>query len=187
MTENKKSNRFTLKNYIAISTFNANSDQNITIQINNKVFYKNDLAKNKEHHLKISDYFDYVEPGENTIEINWSGEQECENKFMKIYKIVINDQYIAPHSVRITPFPTEYIKGLQSTEEGKIFYRKKILNPGHMQGWYGIYKFKFLLDIHEIKKTQQLSSIASTGIRLDRVFSDLAKAKLDKKVNKNEN
>jgi len=102
---------------------------------------------------------------------------------MKIYKIIINDQYIAPHSVRITPFPTEYIKGLQSTEEGKKIYRKKILNPGHMQGWYGIYKFKFLLDPHEIKNTQQLSNIASTGIRLDTVFSDLGKVKLMKRVN----
>ncbi len=184
MTENKKSNRFTLKNYIAISTFNAESDHNITIKINDKVFYKNNLAKNKEHNLKISDYFDYEEPGENTIQINWVGEQECENKFLKLYKIVINDQYIAPHSVRITPLPTEYIKGLLSTEEGKKIYRKKILNPGHVQGWYGIYKFKFLLDPYEIENNQQLSSIASTGIRLDRVFSDIAKAKLTKRVNK---
>ena len=187
MTENKKSNRFTLKNYIAISTFNAKSDHTIAIKINDKIFYKKHFVKNQEHHLKISDYFDYVEPSENTIQINWEGEQDCENKFMKIYKIIINDQFIAPHSVRITPFPTDYIRGLQSTEEGKIFYRKKILNPGHMQGWYGIYKFKFLLDPYEIKKTQQLSSIASTGIRLDTVFSDLAKAKLMKRVHKNEN
>ena len=53
MTENKKSNRFTLKNYIAIRTFNAKSDHNITIEINNKVFYKNDLAKIKSIILKF--------------------------------------------------------------------------------------------------------------------------------------
>jgi len=137
MTENKKSNRFTLKNYIAISTFNAESDHNITIEINNKVFYKNDLAKNQEHHLKISDYFDYEQPGENTIQINWVGEQECENKFMKIYKIIINDQYIAPHSVRITPFPTEYIKGTIHRRRKKNLQEKDTQSRSHAgMVWY---------------------------------------------------
>jgi hypothetical protein len=184
MTENKKSNRFNLKNYIAISAFNAVSTHRVKININKKVFFEEELTKNKEHHLKISDYIDYEEPGSNTIEITWHGEQDCEKKFMKIYKVIVNDQHIAPHSVMITPIQNEYIKNLRSTEEGSILYKKQLFNPGHRHGWYGTYKFRFLLDEHRTKNAQQESLIASTGIRLNRVYTDLEKIKYFDKANK---
>lgn len=169
---------------MAISTFNAESIHNIKIEIDKKVFFEKELAKNKEHQLKLSDYFDYENPGTKTIKITWEGQQECEDKFMKIYRITINDQHIAPHSVMMTPTPNEYIQNLQATKEGLAFYRKKILNPGHKNGWYGIYKFKFIIDPHENKNTQQESYIASAGIRLDRVYTDIGKVKFNKRVNK---
>ena len=96
---------------------------------------------------------------------------------MKIYKVIVNDQHIAPHSVMITPIQNEYIKNLRSTEEGSILYKKQLFNPGHRHGWYGTYKFKFLLD-------EQESLIASTGIRLNRVYTDLEKIKYFDKANK---
>ena len=117
--------------------------------MNQTIIFEEELTKNKEHQLKISNHFDFEKPGLNTIEIIWDGEHDCENKFIKIYKIVINDQYIAPHSVMITPIPNEYIKNLLSTDEGSILYKKQLLNPGHHHGWYGTYKFKFLLDKHQ--------------------------------------
>ena len=147
MLKNKRSNSYNIKNYLAISAFNSESTHKIKIEINGKVFFEKSLTKNKEYRLKISDYFDYERPGTNTIRIDWTGEQDCENKFMKIYKIIVNDQHVAPHSVMIAPIQNEYIKNLQSTDEGMIFYKKKIFNPGHQHGWYGTYKFKFLIDL----------------------------------------
>ena len=90
------------------------------------MFFEKTLTKNKEHHLKISDYFDYGKPSTNTIEIIWNGDNEDEKKFLKIYKIVVNNQHILPHTSMITPIQNEYIKNLLSTEEGTKFYRKKI-------------------------------------------------------------
>ena len=107
-----------------VHAFNEKSTHSIKIKINEKVFFEDELAKNKQHNLKIIDYIDYREPGLNNIEITWNGEQECAKKFIRIKQITVNDQHIAPHSVMTTPFPNDYINDLLSTEEGKIFYRK---------------------------------------------------------------
>ena len=184
MLKNNKSNRYNLKNYFAISAFNTESSHKIKIKMNQTIIFEEELTKNKEHQLKISNHFDFEKPGLNTIEIIWNGEHDCENKFIKIYKIVINDQYIAPHSVMITPIPNEYIKNLLSTDEGSILYKKQLLNPGHHHGWYGTYKFKFLLDKHQIKNGEQESLIASSGIMLDTVYTDVNITSHFKKANK---
>ena len=50
-------------------------------------------------------------------------------------------------------------------------------------GWYGQYKFNFLLDRHKIKEKQQ-SLIRSTGIRQVNIFSDASKNFFDRKHTK---
>jgi len=175
--KNKESNRYNLKNYFAISAFNPVSTHEIKIKINEEMFFKQKLTKNKEYHLKISDYFDYKKPATNTIEITWNGEKEDEKKFLKIYKIVVNDQHIPPHASMITPVQNEYITNLLSTEQGSKFYRSKILNPGHRHGWYGTYRFRFLLDPMQIENIKQESLLASAGITTTRVYTDPNKMK----------
>ena len=176
------SNRYTLKNYILISTFNADSPHKIEVKINGtKIFYK-EFEKNKEYNLKIQDYFDYLGPGSNSIGIKWEGERECAKKYMKIYKVVVNDQHIAPHSVMITPIQNEYIDNLLSTEEGTALYKDKLFAPGHEHGWYGLYKFNFLLDKQDIKDKRQQSLIATTGIMQPHIYSDGTKVKHHKKA-----
>jgi hypothetical protein len=170
-----ESNRYTLKNYIAISTFNAESSHKIEVRINKRKIFCKEFEKNKEYNLKIEDYFDYKGPGSNSIEVTWNGERECAKKYLKIYKVVVHDQHIAPHSVMITPVQNEYIENLASTEEGRKLYRKKILYPGHEHGWYGLYKFNFLLDKQEIKDKKQQLLISSTGIREKFIHSDATK------------
>ena len=91
---------------------------------------------------------------------------------MKIQKIIVNDQRIHPWCARIKPVSNDYIKNLLSTKEGSIFYRKKIVNPGCEQGWYGTYTYKFLIDKHRIRNSKQISLIASTGIKLDDIYTD---------------
>ena len=169
-----------------MDAFNAESTHSIKVEINGNVFYEGELIKNKKHDLKIVDYIDYGQPGLNTIEITWNGQRECANKNIKIKQITVNDQHIALHSVMMTPSPNEYINDLLSTEKGKIFYRKKIFNPGQVHGWYGAYRFKFLLDANEIKKNNEGSVIDSTGIRPERIYSDLKRQKFFRMVNKNE-
>ena len=71
------SNNYTLNNYLAISTFNAESDHTIKVKINQSKIFEETLVKNKEHQLKITDHFNYEGPGANTIEIIWNGEKEC--------------------------------------------------------------------------------------------------------------
>ena len=180
------SNNYTLNNYLAISTFNAESDHTIKVKINQSKIFEETLVKNKEHQLKITDHFNYEGPGANTIEITWNGEKECAIKYLKIYKVVVHDQHIQPHSVMITPLQNEYITNLIATEEGAKAYRHKLFNPGHEHGWYGQYKFNFLLDRHKIKEKQQ-SLIRSTGIRQVNIFSDASKNFFDRKAYKNEN
>jgi len=184
MLKDRRSNRYNLKNYLAISAFNSESIHRIKIEIDGKVFFEKELTKNKEHHLKISDYVDYENPGTKSIKVTWDGEHECENKFMKIYKIVVNDQHIAPYSAIITPNINEYITTLQSTDEGMRFYKKKIFNPGHHYGWYGTYKFNFSLDPHLIHNDIQTSMIATTGIRQNRVYTESGKVKYFSKAKK---
>ena len=184
--ENKKSNRFNLKTCIVMNAFNAESTHSIKIEINKNVFFEVALTKDKEHTLEILDYIDYGEPGLNNMEITWNGKRECAKKFIKIKQITVNDQHIAPHSVMMTPFPNEYINDLLSTQKGKTFYRKKIFNPGHEHGWYGRYRFKFLLDANEIKKNNEGSVLDSTGIRAERIYSDSKRQKFFRMVSKNE-
>ena len=176
------SNRYTLKNYIAISTFNPDSPHKIEVKINEtKIFYK-EFEKNKEYNLKIEDYFDYKGPGSNSLEVTWNGERECAKKYLKIYKVVVHDQTISSHSVMITPVKNEYIENLLSTEEGTAFYKGKLFAPGHEYGWYGLYKFNFLLDKQDIKDKKQQSLIATTGITQPHIYSDGTKAERHKKA-----
>ena len=181
---NNRSNSYNLRNYFAISAFNAESSHKIKVKINQKTVFEKEFTKNKEYQIKIEEYFDYEEPGSNTIEITWDGEQECADKFIKIYKVIVNEQNIAPHSVIITPIPNDYIKSLLSTTEGTIFYKKQLFNPGIRHGWYGMYKFKFLLDADEIKNNNEELMISSTGIKLSQAYTDLSKIKYHRKANK---
>ena len=180
------SNNYTLNNYLAISTFNAESPHRILVKINQSKIFEKELIKNKLYKLKITDYFNYKGPGANTIEIQWDGESECSEKYLKIYKVIVHDQHIRPHSVIIKPRPNEYINNLLSTEQGSKIYRNKIFNPGHEHGWYGQYKFNFLLDRHKIREKQH-SLIRSTGIRQIDIFSNASKNYFDRKAYKNEN
>jgi len=175
--KNKGSNSFNLKNYFAISAFNAESSHKITVKINQKKIFQKELTKNKEHQMKIEDYFDYTGPSINSIEIKWVGERDCEKKYLKIYKVIVNDQHLTPHSVMVTPTQNHYIENLLSTKEGTAFYKNKLFSPGHEHGWYGLYKFDFLLDRQNIKDKKQQSLIETTGIMQPHIYSDATKGK----------
>ena len=178
------SNRYNLQTYILINTFNAESIHSIDISMNDNIFYKKKLDKNKEYNIKITDYIDFRGPGGKVIKIKWDGEQECADKFMKIHKVIVNEQHLAPHNARIYPKPNLYLDALQSTPEGRDLFKKKIFYPGHQHGWYGEYEFRFLVDprnMHE--RTQELYKSAC-GINNERIFSDMADARFYRRANR---
>ena len=111
-------------------------------------------------------------------------DNEDEKKFLKIYKIVVNNQHILPHTSMITPIQNEYIKNLLSTEEGTKFYRKKIFNPGHHHGWYGTYSFRFLIDQMQMEDQRHVELIESTGITPTHITTDPNRIKYYKKADK---
>jgi hypothetical protein len=175
--QNKKSNRYNLNTSLAIDMYNAKSMHNIKIDINKKIFYEQELVKDKEYFLKVEDYFDYVKPGSNTLTITWNGEHDCEHKHMKIRKVVINKQHLAPFKVMIDPIENDYIKDLKSTDQGLSSYRKQLFNPGYHHGWYGTYKFRFAIDPSSMSDRTQQALRSANGIHNERILTDLSRAK----------
>ena len=174
---NKISNRYNLHTSLAIDMYNAESMHTIKIDINDKSFYEKQLSNDKEYSLKIEDYFDYVKPGSNHLTITWNGEQDCEHKYMKIRKVVINQQHLAPFKVMMDPIENDYIRDLKSTDEGLSVYRKQLFNPGYRHGWYGTYKFRFAIDPSSMPDRTQQSFVSASGIQSERILTDLNKAK----------
>jgi len=160
-----------------MEAFNAESSYNIMIKINEHTLFHQTFHSTKIQKLKIYEYVDYVESNVNKVNIIWSGDKECENKHLKIYKLVINDQHIAPHSVISYPVENDYIKTLKSTKEGQLEYRKKILYPGHEHGWYGTYQFRFGID-------SSPTSADALGIRDNVIYSNMERGTHSKRANK---
>lgn len=163
-----------LSTYLTLTAFNQESDHRIILQINNEIVWEKTLQKNVTHSLKIFNNFPFQKTKPNTLMITWDGDQDCENKFLKIFKLIINDQHIAPHSVIIDPVENQYIKMLKTTEKGRIEYKEKLLYPGHQHGWYGDYKFCFSVD-------RRHSGRFALGIRDELIYSDVKQAILSKK------
>lgn len=176
MIENNTTGK--LSTQISFTTFNAECEHMIKIELNDKTVFGETLAREKEHDYRIMDNFEYVLPGLNTIKISWNAEHECENKFLKVLKLLVNDQIVPNHSARIDPIENEYIRNLQSTEQGLTEYRKKIFYNGNHFGWYGTYVFQFVIDPHLLVQRQpSYSAIRGTGIKPHMIFSDKARAK----------
>ena len=167
------SNRFKLKTYMQVSVFNAESRHQLTISINGKNIYNEKLEKNKLHKIKLADHFDYGQAGTTKLSIKWNGDQECEDKYLKIYKLVINEQQIPAYSVMIDPIENDYIKNLKSTKDGKATYRKALLYPGSRHGWYGEYNFKFFVGSkQEVQDLNEGSAQHMIGLEGQQILTD---------------
>lgn len=167
-----------LSTQVSFTTFNEECDHNIKIEVNEKSVFEKSFTKGKEHDYRITDDFDYVRPGLNFIKILWNGERECENKFLKVFRLVVNDQSIPNYNARIDPIENEYIKDLKSTKQGMTAYKKRILYNGHHFGWYGTYRFQFVIDPHLLKKSRpSYSAILGTGIIPDVIYTEKERAK----------
>ncbi len=174
--KNKISNRYILNTSLAIDTYNAESMHQIKIDINDRIFYENELSKEKEYVLEIEEMFDYVKPGSNTLTITWNGQQDCENKYLNIRKVLINQQHLPPFKVMMNPIENDYIRNLKSTDEGLSAFRKQLFNPGYRHGWYGTYTFRFAIDPASISDESPQALVSATGIRSDYILTDVSKS-----------
>jgi hypothetical protein len=181
--KNNISNKFSLNTILAIDMYNADSIHNVKILINNKIFHQQKLAKNKEYFLKIEDYFNYAGPGPSTLTIMWNGDHDCEHKYMKIRRIIINQQHLAPYKAMIEPIENDYIKNLKSSDHGVNVYRKYLLQPGYRHGWYGAYRFQFVIDPSSMTDRSQLDLMSASGIQNERILTDVKKAKYFNRAN----
>ena len=174
--KNKISNRYKLNTSLAIDTYNAESLHKIKIGINGKLFYEQEFVKEKEYIVDIEDVFDYVQSGLNTLTLNWNGDHDCENKYLKIRKVIINQQHLAPFKVIIDPIENDYIRNLKATDEGFRVYKNHLFNPGYYHGWYGTYTFRFIIDPSSISGKSQQALLSATGIRSDYILTDINKS-----------
>jgi hypothetical protein len=173
----KISNRYNLHTSLAIDLYNAKSVHTIKIDINDKIFYQQQFSVDEKYSLKIEDYFDYSKPGLNNLTITWNGEHDCEHKYMKIRKVVINQQHLAPFKVMTDPIENDYIRDLKTTEQGLVAYKKQLFNPGYRHGWYGTYKFRFAIDPSSMPDRSQQALVSASGIQCERILTDLNRAK----------
>jgi len=109
----------------------------VTVDIDGDTVFRKDIPAGEELTVKNDGHHDFVNPGLKKIVIMWKGEKECENKWLKMGKIVINNQEIFPHHCRYHPFDNEYILDQRNSLVGSKEITRKILFPGETFGWFG--------------------------------------------------
>jgi hypothetical protein len=96
-----------------------------------------DIPGGEEITIKNIDYFNFVNSGIKKITVTWQGEKECENKWLKIGKMVINNQEVRVHNCRYMPFDNEYLLSQRNNINGRKEITRRILFPGETIGWFG--------------------------------------------------
>ena len=130
------SNRYNLSTYILFKCFSEHR-HSVTVDIDGDTVFRKDIPAGEELTVKNDGHHDFVNPGLKKIVITWKGEKECENKWLKMGKIVINNQEIFPHHCRYHPFDNEYILDQRNSLVGSKEITRKILFPGETFGWFG--------------------------------------------------
>lgn len=157
------SNRFNLPTYIVLKSF-SEYPHSITIDIDDNIILRKDVPGGEELTIKNDGYYDFVKSGIKKITVTWRGDKECENKWLKIGKIVINNQEIRPHHCRYMPFDNEYLLSQKNNPIKKKEIAKRILFPGETYGWFGRITYEPYIGTKSLRyssRTKTSSEIAS--------------------------
>lgn len=130
------SNRFKLPTYIVLKSF-SEYPYSITIDVDDDIILRKDAPGGEELTIKNDGHYDFVKSGIKKITVTWRGDKECQNKWLKMGKIVINNQEIRPHHCRYLPFDNEYLMNQRKDPINKKEITKRILFPGETFGWFG--------------------------------------------------
>ena len=111
------------------------------------IVYEQIFSPGKEQKFKIDQNIQVIANDRNNmLKLSWKADAESPVKFLDLYKIVLNNQQIMPHSAVYKPYETDYIKEmLQGNEQDQKTIKEKIYYPGNRFGWYGDLKFAFTI------------------------------------------
>jgi len=162
-----------LRTLIDVSIFNEECDSMFEIFLNETSIESVGIAKNVRKDVKVDEELDFDYHGEHILKFRWSGDNECANKYFDLGKIIINDQKIPAHTIKVLPFENDYINELTKTKQGKEWLKKIKLFPGYRHGWYGEYEigFEFGDKLH-FKKYSTNSAHFAMGIKKERIYVD---------------
>lgn len=162
-----------LRSQINVEIYNQSCDSEFNILHNKKLIQTFAIPKNSKKTIKFDSDIDFNFFGSHQLVLNWTGTDDCTEKYFNLGNIVINDQKIPSHVLKVKPYENDYIKGLRQTEQGKQFLRQRTLYPGYRHGWYGDYEIDFDFGDKQYFKSTSGSNVTSfMGIKKERVYVD---------------
>ena len=162
-----------LRTLIDVSIFNEECDSSFEIFLNDTPIEIVGIPKNFNKDVKVDKELDFNYYGEHVVKFRWSGDNDCANKYFNLHKVVINDQKIPAHTIKVLPFENDYINELQKSKQGKDWLKYRKLFPGYRHGWYGDYEISFEFgDNQHFQKSSTNSVHFAMGIKKERVYVD---------------
>ena len=162
-----------VKTLIDLSIFNEECDSSFEIFHNDTAIESVVIAKNVSKDIKVDKELDFNYYGEHIVKLRWSGDNDCANKYFNLNKIMINDQKLPAHTIKVSPFENDYIKELQRSEQGKDWLKENKLFPGYKHGWYGEYEIGFEFgDKKHFQKYSTNSAHFAMGIKKEKIYVD---------------
>ena len=147
----KSTNNIRVPFYILGQFFCDISSTSLDIFVNDNMIYQNQNLVNSIHKFKIDEQVSFNLLDRNKLRFVWQSTKESSNKFLDLYKIIINNQQVHTHSALYKPYINDYIQSqLQGSIEQQKNIKDKIFYPGNKYGWYGeiIFSFSFMNKKH---------------------------------------
>jgi len=162
-----------LKTLISITIFNELCDSTFCIFHNQRQIYHEDVQKNKVKEIIFDNELDFDSFGDHKFKFNWKGSEECAHKWFDLKKVIVNQQKLPVHTVKVMPYDNDYITDLCSTDEGRQKFKQMKLYPGNRHGWYGDYEINFEFGDKEYFNKLSIHSISPyIGIKKERIYVD---------------
>jgi|TARA_B100001964_G_scaffold3053_1_gene3419 hypothetical protein len=175
------SNRFTLPTYFYAKAYNEGSDHTVKVFLDDVCITEQNIPASEEQVLKFDDIHNWQEAGHHVVRINWDGKEEAENKWIKIWRLAVNDQMLPVFAFRYLPKETEFIK------DNPKLVREKITKPGQTYGWYGDLIHRFSLgNPKEIASGLKDSPHRLSGIVDYEIYTDIEQSSIVKRLKRND-
>ena len=175
------SNRYTLPIYLVAKLY-ADTTHMVSILCNNTLIYEHTYEPGIEHTLKIDQTHDFQRSDVKKFCIKWQGQTECENKYFKFKRLIVNQQEIGSDKSVYAPYPVEYFNSLNQED-----LNSKIKYHGHEYGWFGDINFVFLLADRTEKRDRikQYKHYRMLEINMPQIFVDTENKFIHTQVQKN--
>ena len=128
---------------IDFTVFNELSESSVEIKFNNIPIQTKTYEPGKEHQETVKFSHGVPNGGKNIITMNFSGETETSNKFIKVHNLVIQKYKLNVLKNFYTPIiNTEWWAGLDKDQQ--TYYKDIIyINNNATFGWYGNIEFEY--------------------------------------------